>query len=116
MSMSCRVLMWVGTAVLLVATGAVVANFDFIRERREGPTLIASNGPVSEERIRRKMTADGGPQGDQGSLELEKRVPLGTVLGRIDHLAVDLVRKRLFIAELENNSVSVVDLGNGSLL
>src|SRR5262249_1166105 len=55
-------------------------------------------------------------QGNQASLELEKRVPLGTVNGRIDHLAVDLARKHLFIAELENNSVGVVDLGNGSLL
>ena len=57
--MSYRLLMWVGTAVLLVATVAVVANFVLMRARREGPTFIASNGPVSEERIRQKMTADG---------------------------------------------------------
>jgi len=38
------------------------------------------------------------------------------VKGRIDHLAVDLGRKHLFVAELENNSVGIVDLNNGSLL
>ena len=49
-------------------------------------------------------------------MELETRIPLGTVKGRIDHLAVDLGRKHLFVAELENNSVGIVDLNNGSLL
>jgi DNA-binding beta-propeller fold protein YncE len=38
------------------------------------------------------------------------------VRGRIDHLAVDLKRKRLFIAELGNDSVGVVDLAAGKLL
>ena len=32
--------------------------------------------------------------------------------GRIDHMAVDLQRKRLFVAELGNNSVGVIDLVN----
>src|SRR5436190_18985257 len=55
-------------------------------------------------------------QGPQAILELENKIPLGVVHGRIDHLAIDLARKRLFIAELENNTVGSVDLGTGSLL
>src|SRR5262249_37645847 len=55
-------------------------------------------------------------QAQQSPLEVETRIPLGTVKGRIDHLAVDVGRKHLFVAELENNSVSIVDLNNGSLL
>src|SRR6202035_5191366 len=43
-------------------------------------------------------------------LELEGKIPLGPVSGRIDHLAVDLTRKLLFVAELGNDSISVVDL------
>lgn len=43
-------------------------------------------------------------------MHLEARIPLGEVHGRIDHLAVDIARRRLFVAELGNNSVSVVDL------
>jgi DNA-binding beta-propeller fold protein YncE len=43
-------------------------------------------------------------------LVLEQKIPLGDVSGRIDHLAVDLPRQRLFVAELGNNSVGVVDL------
>jgi DNA-binding beta-propeller fold protein YncE len=50
-----------------------------------------------------------------GILELESKIPLGTVTGRIDHLALDPSRKRVFIAELENNSVAIVDLGGGKL-
>src|SRR5262245_63425870 len=38
-------------------------------------------------------------------LQLEVKIPLGEVAGRIDHLAVDLSRQRLFVAELGNDSV-----------
>ena len=55
-------------------------------------------------------------QAQHSPLELETRIPLGTVKGRIDHLAVDLGRRHLFVAELENNSLGIVDLNNGSLL
>jgi YVTN family beta-propeller protein len=43
-------------------------------------------------------------------LQLEAKIPLGNVAGRIDHMAFDLARNRLFIAELGNNSVGVVDV------
>ena len=49
-------------------------------------------------------------------LVLEQKIPLGEVRGRIDHLAVDLARDRLFVAELGNNSLGVVDLAAGKLL
>jgi hypothetical protein len=43
-------------------------------------------------------------------LELEGKIALGNVSGRIDHLAVDLDHQRLFVAELGNDAVGVVDL------
>ncbi|HKQ14325.1 MAG TPA: hypothetical protein VJT80_12900 [Steroidobacteraceae bacterium] len=43
-------------------------------------------------------------------LVLEAKIPLGEVKGRIDHLAVDVAHRRLFIAELGNNTVGVVDI------
>jgi DNA-binding beta-propeller fold protein YncE len=43
-------------------------------------------------------------------LELEGKMPLGSVSGRIDHLAIDLKRQRLFVAELGNDSIGVVNL------
>ena len=43
-------------------------------------------------------------------LNLEDKIELGEVKGRIDHMALDPLRSRLFVAELENNSVGVVDL------
>src|SRR5215468_8908720 len=43
-------------------------------------------------------------------LSLEAKIPLGEVKGRIDHMALDPMRSRLFVAELENNSVGIVDL------
>src|SRR2546421_11875443 len=49
-------------------------------------------------------------------LVLESKIPLGDVKGRIDHLAVDAARQRLYIAELGNDSVGVVDLKARKLL
>jgi YVTN family beta-propeller protein len=45
-------------------------------------------------------------------LQLETKIPLGNVKGRIDHMAIDLKRQRLFVAELGNDTVGVVDLAN----
>lgn len=44
------------------------------------------------------------------ALVLEGKIALGKVSGRIDHLAIDLQRQRLFVAELGNDTVGVIDL------
>src|SRR5438270_6282533 len=49
-------------------------------------------------------------------LVLEAKIPLGDVSGRIDHLGIDMKRQRLFVAELGNNSLGVVDLAAGKVL
>jgi DNA-binding beta-propeller fold protein YncE len=49
-------------------------------------------------------------------LVLDGKVALGDVSGRIDHLAVDLSRQRLFVAELGNDSVGVVDIAQRKLI
>jgi DNA-binding beta-propeller fold protein YncE len=53
---------------------------------------------------------------DTGPLQLEAKIPLGEVRGRIDHMAVDLKRQRLFVAELGNDSLGVIDLGKRRLI
>jgi hypothetical protein len=60
-----------------------------------------------------------GPNGASAGtqpLVLERTIPLPHVFGRIDHMTVDLARKRLIIAELGNGSVDIIDLGSGALL
>ena len=49
-------------------------------------------------------------------LVLERTIPLPGVNGRIDHLAIDPQRKRLFVAELGNSSVEAIDLATGHSL
>src|SRR5260370_24878407 len=49
-------------------------------------------------------------QPSDSPLQLEGKIPLGAVRGRIDHMAFDLDRRRLFVAELGNDSVGAVDL------
>lgn len=47
---------------------------------------------------------------EEPKLALEATIELPGVGGRIDHLAIDLARRRLFVAALGNNSLEVVDL------
>ncbi len=55
-------------------------------------------------------------QADEAPLVLETKIPLGAVSGRIDHFAIDLAHRRLFVAELGNNSVGVIDLASGTVV
>ena len=43
-------------------------------------------------------------------LQLVDRIPLTGVTGRIDHMAIDKVSNRLFVAALGNDSLEVIDL------
>jgi DNA-binding beta-propeller fold protein YncE len=62
------------------------------------------------------VMATTGHAAEPAPLTLEAKIPLGKVSGRIDHLAVDLDRQRLFVAELGNDSVGVVDLKGANML
>jgi DNA-binding beta-propeller fold protein YncE len=49
-------------------------------------------------------------------LKLDGKISLGNVKGRIDHMAMDGRRPRLFVAELGNDSLGVIDLKERKLL
>ncbi len=49
-------------------------------------------------------------------LVLERTIPLPGVSGRIDHMAADLRRGRLLVAELGNGTVEAVDLATGKVV
>ena len=57
-----------------------------------------------------------GGAADPPPLMLEAKIPLGAVSGRIDHFAFDPDRQLLFVAELGNDSVGVVDLEERKVL
>ena len=60
------------------------------------------------------LAAVGSPSAAQSPvLLLKAAIPLPNVDGRIDHLAFDAARERLFVAALGNNSVEVVDSARG---
>jgi hypothetical protein len=62
------------------------------------------------------LLAISGARAGTQPLVLERTISLPHVFGRIDHMAIDLARKRLIIAELGNASVDVIDLGSGALV
>src|ERR1700739_4308952 len=61
------------------------------------------------------LPASGWSQTSGPPLVLEAKIPLGEVSGRIDHLGIDRARRRLFVAELGNNTLGVVDLPAGKM-
>jgi DNA-binding beta-propeller fold protein YncE len=61
-------------------------------------------------------TRDASAQSSEAALRIEAKIPLGEVRGRIDHMAADINRRRLFVAELGNNTVGIVDIDQGKVL
>lgn len=57
------------------------------------------------------LIAAGAPAAE--ALHLERSIPLEGVNGRIDHLAFDSQRNRLYVAALGNNTVEVIDTAAG---
>jgi hypothetical protein len=53
---------------------------------------------------------------DKPSLRLVQAIPLPGVNGRLDHMAVDLEKKRLFVAAVDNGTLEVVDLAAGKVI
>src|SRR5437764_4113931 len=56
------------------------------------------------------------PAAEPATLKLVQSIPLKGAAGRLDHLAIDRKHARLFVANLSNNSLDVVDLKAGKLI
>ncbi len=56
------------------------------------------------------LTAVRGQSGASQPIKLETTIPMADVQGRIDHLSVDVINQRLFVAALGNNTVEVLDI------
>jgi hypothetical protein len=61
-------------------------------------------------------SAKAADTADTSPLVLESKIALGDVEGRIDHMAIDTQRGRLFVAELGNDTVAVVSLADAKVL
>jgi hypothetical protein len=53
---------------------------------------------------------------EKQALRLVQTIPLPAVTGRLDHMGVDLEKKRLFVAAVANNTLEVVDLAAGKVI
>jgi WD40 repeat protein len=53
---------------------------------------------------------------DRPTLRIVQTISLSGVRGRVDHMAVDLEKKRLFVAAVDNGTLEVVDLGAGKVI
>ena len=62
------------------------------------------------------VIAAGSVAGQQDTLRLIANIPLPHVGGRIDHLAFDAARQRLFVAALGNDTVEVIDTSRNAHL
>src|SRR5262245_25099336 len=62
------------------------------------------------------LTIANGAGTQKSPLKLVQTIALPGVEGRIDHLAVDVKGKRLFVAALGNNTLEVIDVAAGKRL
>jgi len=53
---------------------------------------------------------------EKQALRLVQTIPLPGVNGRLDHMGIDLEKKRLFVAAVANNTLEVVDLTGGKVI
>jgi hypothetical protein len=53
-----------------------------------------------------RSAVSAGSAAERAPLVLDTKIPIGDVRGRIDHLAIDVAHRRLFVAELGNETVS----------
>src|SRR5258708_35463842 len=53
---------------------------------------------------------------EKQALRLVQTISLPGVIGRLDHMGVDLGQKRLFVAAVDNNTLEVVDLTGGKVI
>lgn len=74
-------------------------------------STIMQNAYASERQTDESSNAPSST--GNSSLALVQTIPLQNVTGRIDHLGVDKKGERLFVAELGNNSVDIIDLREG---
>src|ERR1700736_950738 len=53
---------------------------------------------------------------ERQALRLVQAIPLPGVTGRLDHMGVDLKKKRLFVAAVANHTLEVLDLTGGKVI
>ena len=53
---------------------------------------------------------------EKEALRLIQTIPLPGVKGRLDHMGIDLEKRRLFVATVDNNTLEVVDLTAGRVI
>lgn len=96
-------LVWVNRSICFCPAGhnlrVAMARFVWERFALSAALLFAFGSAVNAEA--------------EAALVLERTIVLDNVSGRIDHMAVDAAGKRLFVAELGNGTVDVVDLQAG---
>ena len=90
------------------------------RQDQRRAELALRKTPVAKAALRLLMagllvTLCASVRAEAPALQLERTIPLPEVTGRIDHMAIDLSRRRLFVAELGNNTVDVIDLASGKV-
>ena len=91
---------YVGIGVAIVAIIGLLVYFMANMEKNE---IITNEGQNTDNL-------------NSSSLQLVQTIPLPNVSGRIDHMDIELNGQRLFVAEIENNSLDILDLKEGKRL
>jgi DNA-binding beta-propeller fold protein YncE len=99
-----------GMVVTLLILSSLISNGIFTTKIKIR-SIIIQNAYASDRHTDELSNASSSTSNT--SLSLVQTIPLPNVTGRIDHLGVDKKGEHLFVAELGNNSVDIIDLREG---
>jgi YVTN family beta-propeller protein len=99
-----------GMLVTLLILSSLISNGIFTTKIKIR-SIIIQNAYASDRHTNELSNASSSTSNT--SLSLVETIPLPNVTGRIDHLGADKKGERLFVAELGNNSVDIIDLREG---
>lgn len=99
-----------GMLVTLLILSSLISNGIFTTKIKIR-SIIMQNAYASDRHTDELSKASSSTSNT--SLSLVQTIPLPNVTGRIDHLGADKKGERLFVAELGNNSVDIIDLREG---
>jgi hypothetical protein len=108
---------WANDDAQKLAKGLRAVQTSPSRRARSDPMRVSNSafGLVASIQLIASVISGSASATDQ-PLILERTIPLEDVTGRIDHMAIDIGGERLFVAELGNDSVDVVDLQAGKVV
>jgi WD40 repeat protein len=102
------------SSLTILSVAVAIIAVIFVAEGNDN--IIINNLFLYSKQVSVKALPLSSASSSSSPFSLAQTIIIPNVNGRIDHMAIDIRGQRLFVAELENNSLDVIDLKGGKRL